>query len=400
MFSPRTAWKTGTNPLYSRLEALRRGGEKLLDLTESNPTRCGFRYLNEDLLKPLNDARNLQYTPEAQGLLRAREAVASYYEARGVRVDPAQIFLTASTSEAYSFVFRLLTSPGDRVGLPAPSYPLFSYLADLHDIGQTSFPLAFRDSWQLTPESFELLKDKSLKALMLVHPNNPTGHYVSDGDRARLLDLCGKGGKPLVVDEVFFDYALTPESRPESFAGTEAVLTFTLSGISKILGLPQMKLSWIVVSGPRPEREEAVKRLEIIADTFLSVSAPPQNALAAWLSLQPAITGEILERLRENHASLRRLDPGGRFLPVQGGWYAVLRLPDTWEDDAFALELLEQDRVHVHPGYLFDFGEAPYAVISLLTAPEDFREGLRRIAARLDPGINPLSAASPSRQGL
>ena len=385
MFAGRTSWQTGSNPVYAKLQELRSQGERILDLTVSNPTGCGFDYLQPPLLEAFQNPRNLSYTPEAHGLLPAREAVAAYYAARGIEVSPEQIFLTASTSEAYGFVFRLLAEPGDRILAPQPSYPLLGYLAGIHDVTPEPYALDFNASWAMNWGTLETPAARSARALMLVHPNNPTGHYTGTADRERVLKYCGENPMALLVDEVFLDYPLDSSIRPQSFAGTDSVLTFTLSGISKILGLPQMKLSWIVVSGPSALREEAIGRLEILSDTYLSVSAPPQNALPVWMKSQRAITDEIVQRVRANYRQLQET-PGiapAHFLPAEGGWYAVLNLPGAKDDEAWALEFLEKDRVYLHPGYLFDFLKGSHGVISLLAAPDIFAPAVTRLAARL-----------------
>ncbi|HTL47878.1 MAG TPA: pyridoxal phosphate-dependent aminotransferase [Verrucomicrobiae bacterium] len=382
-FSRRTGWATSPNRIASKLQELRERGEPFLDLTESNPTRCGFSYLDPELLEAFRDPANLTYAPDPRGLLKAREAVCAYYARKGIAVEPEQVFLTANTSEAYGFIFRLLADPGDGLLAPKPSYPLFDYLAGLHDAELIPYPLSYDGRWTVDWAPLEADIPATCKGLILVNPNNPTGNYMEGAARTRLRDFCLTRNLALVCDEVFLDYPLQSGRAPASFAGETETLTFTMSGISKILGLPQMKISWIVVSGPGPERVEALRRLEVIADTYLSAGTPPQNALPAWFRSQPAITGEILDRVRGNYAAARDEKGPLRFLAAEGGWYTVAPLPQGRHDEEWVLELLERDRVFVHPGYFFDFEGGDYAVVSLLPEPSVFREGLDRLASRL-----------------
>lgn len=383
-FSHRTAWPPDENPLSRKLAALRKAGQEVLDLTESNPTRCGFSYLRQDLLAPLASADSLLYDPHPQGLAEARKAVVRYYARRGIHLDSGQIFLTASTSEAYHFLFRLLADPGAGILVPKPGYPLLEYLGGLNDVTVTPFALTAPD-WTMDIKTMKRAASTKARALMLVNPNNPTGHFVSEADRDKVIRFCRERGLALLADEVFLDYAWEDDAPARSFAGSSEVLTFTMSGISKILGLPQMKLSWIVVSGPEKERREAVRRLEIIADAYLSVNTPVQRALPSWLKETDRVSGEILGRVKENFSVLLNLPDAARFIGPrpEGGWYALLNLPDSKTDEGWALHLLVAEHVLIHPGYLFDFEGTSKAVISLLPEPEKFREGARRIFRRL-----------------
>ena len=385
-FSERTNWPSHLNPLSEKLAQLKREGAGFMDLTESNPTRCGFSFLEAPLLSALTAPQSLRYEPDPRGLLRAREAVCGYYERKGIRLNPEQIFLTSSTSEAYHYVFRLLAGPGDAVLAPKPSYPLFEYLAGLSDVVLKTYALSAARDWRTDSACLEAACPEPARAVILVHPNNPTGHFVTAGERKELDLFCRRRSAALICDEVFLDYALHG-GEVQSFADNQETLTFTLSGISKILGLPQMKLSWIVVNGPEAEREEALRRLEIIADAYLSVNAPVQNALSRWFELQPRITEEIRLRLSDNLETLQEA-AGNQLQRVclpQGGWYAALRLPASREDEAWAMEFLEQDGVLIHPGYLFDFEEpAPFGVISLLPEPEKFKAGVKKIFERMN----------------
>jgi alanine-synthesizing transaminase len=377
MFASRTEWKLAQNRFSAALERLRSSGREVLDLTESNPTRCGFVY-DPEWLRALGDPRGLVYEPQPKGLLAAREAICAYYRERGVGVDPEQVILTASTSEAYSFLFRLLCDAGDEVLVPAPSYPLFEFLGSIQDVKLVTYPLIYDHGWQLDQHSLAAAISGRTRAVLVVHPNNPTGSFVKPGDMGA-LDLCAERQVALIADEVFLDYSLaTPAS---SFAGEHAGLTFTLSGISKICCLPQMKLAWIVASGPPQQVKEALARLEIIADTYLSVSTPVQLALPDFLARKSSIQQQVHERISANLAELdRQLRQHStvRRLALEGGWYAVLRVPVTRSDEELAIELLERPGVVVHPGHFYDFLADGYLVLSLITKTEVFGEGLGR----------------------
>ncbi|MGA2629613.1 MAG: pyridoxal phosphate-dependent aminotransferase, partial [Terriglobia bacterium] len=336
MFAARTNWSLTTNRLSRGLEELRRQGRAYLDLTESNPTRCGFAIDSHLIREALADPRALLYEPDPRGALAAREAVVDYYSERGVQLSPPQLFLTTSTSEAYSFVFRLLADPGDSILVPRPSYPLFEFLAGLNDVRLIPYPLDYHDGWGIDREALGASVASArgqARAIMIVHPNNPTGSFVSSTESDALAALAREQDLALVADEVFSDYAWDPGSgRVRTHATEQRVLTFTLSGLSKISALPQMKLAWIVVTGPDDLREAALARLEVVADTYLSVSAPVAYALPKLLELRGQIQPQILERVRAN---LRSLDeqlsarlPVSR-LRAEAGWYAVLRVPVT-----------------------------------------------------------------------
>lgn len=360
-YSRRMPWSAPPNALTSALEARRAAGGEILDLTESNPTRAGIAYDNVAILEPLSDPRSLTYEPSARGLAEAREAIASYEG-----VDPGRILLTASTSEAYALLFKLLCDPGDEVLAPRPSYPLFEFLAGLEGVAMKQFPLRYQEGWWIDLDMLCGAIGERTRAIVIVSPNNPTGSYLkrNEWERLRATDL------PVIVDEVFRDYAFEPDParivRPEG--------AFVLNGFSKLLGLPQMKLAWIVT----PDAESS-RRLELIADTYLSASAPIQWAAARWLGLREAFHRVMMDRLRGNLAELRRrIEP----LRIEGGWYAILRLPRTKPEETWALTLLEQDGVSVQPGYFYDFENEAWAIVSLLTRPDIFEEGLDRICRR------------------
>jgi hypothetical protein len=387
MFASRTGWSLTPNRLSEIVRQRRERGLPLLDLTESNPTRCGFTIDAEEILAALHNPRALTYEPDPRGLLTAREAVAQYYAERGVEIHPDQIFLTTSTSEAYSFVFRLLADPGDSILAPQPSYPLFDFLGGLNDVEVRPYPLVYDEGWQGDFEALRSRWESRTRAVLVVHPNNPTGSYVKKGELLRLVELSCRSQAAVIADEVFADYAFAADpDRVISHAQASDALTFTLSGLSKISALPQMKLAWIVVNGPRELRIDAQARLEVIADTYLSVSAPAALATPRWLAHRHEIQPQILERVKAN---LRKLDelltrglPVSR-LKVEGGWYTILRVPSTRSDEDWAVELLTQEGVMVHPGHFYDFPSEGFLVLSLLPAHAIFAEALRRIISRI-----------------
>ena len=385
MFSSRTDWLLAPNRLTRQLEEHRRYGLPILDLTQSNPTRCGFAP-DFEVLKALHDPRTLVYEPDPRGLLRARQAVCEYYAARGVSVDPERVFLTTSTSEAYTYVFRLLGNPGDKVLVPQPSYPLFDFLAGINDLEVVSYPLRYQDEWHIDLDGVRDGWVSGAKAVIVVHPNNPTGSFIKQAELKFLIECCQQNRGVLIADEVFADYALEAgENRVLSHAGDLPVLTFTLSGLSKIAALPQMKLGWVVVNGPEIELKTALERLEVIADTYLSVSTPVAHALPAFLEFGETIRPRILERLHSNFCWLKTQTASCREvtgLRAEGGWYAVLKVPGGISDEECAVELLAEDDVLVHPGHFYDFPDDGYLVISLLADESTFREAVQRILAR------------------
>ncbi len=387
-FSTRTSWLTAPNELSKLSELLKIEGKEVLDLTVSNPTKCGFRYLNKGLLQALQEPGNLSYEPDAHGLLAAREEICAYYSRRNIRVTPDQIFLTAGTSEAYSFIFRLLFEPGENLLAPKPSYPLLDYLAEINDIKMVRYPLLHQNFWEIELKDYYTELDEDPRALLLVNPNNPTGNYVHQNEFAEVNLFCKKRKMALIVDEVFWDYPVKKDPSREvvSFAGNSMVMTFTLNGISKVLGLPQMKLSWIVMSGnDEKEQCEAVERMQIISDTYLSACTPTQRALKTWFASEKEIQGEILERIGNNYKFIEKTfsTGGARPLVTEGGWYALLKMPADKMDEEWARLLLKNKQVMTHPGYLFDFEEGNYLVLSLLASEDVFQEGARRIADSL-----------------
>ena len=389
MFARRTEWKLAPNSLTQKQLQLQAAGVEILDLTESNPTRCGLRYDHAQILGALAQSESLRYNPDPKGLRWAREAVAAYYVERGAtagaRIDPEHIVLTTSTSEGYSFVFRLLCDPGDQVLVPAPSYPLFELLADVQDVKLTPYPLFYDHGWHFDLHALRALITDRTRAVMVVHPNNPTGSYVKANEAEALNQVCRERGLALVADEVFLDFAHGGLARP-SFAGNQGALTFTLSGLSKISALPQMKVAWIVTSGPEQDSAQARERLEMIADTYLSVSTPLQLATPRLLEQRHALRGQILERIAENLAALDAQlanQKTCRRLEIEGGWYAVLRVPVTRSDEELAVELLERQSVLVHPGHFYDFPADGHLVLSLITPAERLQEGVQRVLKHL-----------------
>jgi len=378
MFSRRTAWKLTPNRFTQANQEVLRKGREVLDLTISNPTRAGFEYDENAVLDALRNPESLDYDPQSKGLLSARKAVAKYYSPE---FDPESLVLTTSTSEGYSYVFRLLCNPEDEVLVPKPSYPLFDFLADLQDVRLVPYPLLYDHGWQIDLPTLETAITPRSRTVVLVHPNNPTGSYVSAHEQASLNQLCRKHNLALIVDEVFLDYA--HDGRPQhSFATNNDALTFTLSGLSKIAALPQMKLAWIVVSGPEKEATEAMHRLEVIADTYLSLNAPVQLAAETLLKQRRKIQSQIMTRIRANLAELDRQlaqHTSCERLLIEGGWYAVLRVPVTKSDEDLAVQLLFERSVLIHPGHFYDFPNDGYLVLSLITPEVTFREGISRV---------------------
>ncbi|MBX5494818.1 MAG: pyridoxal phosphate-dependent aminotransferase [Bryobacteraceae bacterium] len=383
MFSSRLAWDVRPNRLSEALARRRAGGAEIFDLTESNPTRAGLIHDANEILAAFDDPRILSYAPDPAGSPEARNAVAFYYANRNVRVDPGYVVLTTSTSESYSWLFKLLAGPGDRILAPSPSYPLFEFLASLESVTVTQYPLRYHGRWEVDFGALESLVDERTRAIVLVNPNNPTGSYLKRDEYERLTELCRENDLALICDEVFADYAFGPDPRRlETLAGAEEVLTFSLSGLSKVVGLPQMKLGWMVVSGPKSLRAEALERIELIADTYLSVGTPVMCAAPRLLDLAPRFQQRLMSRLHSNLGTLKESlarAPEIEVLYVEGGWYATLRVPRTRSEEEWALALLEQG-VLVQPGYFYDFESEAYLVLSLLTDPAVFAEGLGRLA--------------------
>ena len=383
MFSHRTNWRLSPNALTRAIEEARASGQKILDLTVSNPTEAGVRPDSEIVLAALANPEAMHYDPQPRGLLGARQAVCRYYrESHEVfDLDPERLLLTTSTSEAYSYVFRLLCNPGDEILVPKPSYPLFEFLADLADVKLVPYPLLYDHGWQIDFDSLYKAATPRSRAVILVHPNNPTGSYVSAAEASGLNAFCRDHSLALIVDEVFLDYAHDGAPRG-SFVMNANSLTFTLSGVSKISAFPQMKLAWVATSGPKEKVAEAGARLEIIADTYLSLNAPVQLAASVLLDQRKQVQALLLDRLRVNLVELDcqlATQPSCARLQVEGGWYVVLRIPVLGTDEDMAIDLLRKMGVIVHPGHFYDFPNEGHLVLSLITEPADFREGVTRL---------------------
>src|ERR1700688_3337700 len=383
MFSRRTEWNLAPNRLTIAHQEALSAGRRIIDLTISNPTRAGIKYDDSAILSALSNPKALDYDPQPKGLRSAREAVARYYPSI---IDPENLILTTSTSEGYSYVFRLLCNAGDEVLVPKPSYPLFEFLADLADVKLVPYPLLYDHGWQIDVDSLYKAVTLRSRAVILVHPNNPTGSYVSANETSALNSFCRSHAFALIVDEVFLDYSHDATPR-RSFVANADALTFTLSGISKISALPQMKLAWAATSGPKAMAAEAGARLEVIADTFLSMNAPVQLAAPVLLDQRKQLQPILLERLRANLAELDRQllkHPSCARLQAEGGWYAVLRVPAIESDEDLAVRLLRKANVSVHRGHFYDFPNEGYLVLSLITEPVTFREGVTRLLSLVE----------------
>jgi alanine-synthesizing transaminase len=382
MFSDRTSWKLAQNRLTRTLEQIHGSGKEILDLTTSNPTRVGLHYDAQAILSALSSPHALDYDPQPKGLRAAREAVAAYYRVdHKCDLDPERVVLTASTSEGYSFAFRLLCNPGDEVLVPKPSYPLFEFLADLQDVRLVPYPLIYDHGWQIDFHSLEKAVTARTRAMVVVHANNPTGSYVKPDERRELNALCRSRKLALIVDEVFLDYGLHGQ-KYVSFAANAEVLTFTLSGVSKVSALPQMKVAWIVTNGPAAEVAAAMARLEVIADTYLSMNAPVEWAVERLLEQRKDIQRQLTGRVQANVAELDRhlaAQKSCERLHLEGGWYAVLRVPVTQWDEDLCIALLQRESVLVHPGHFYDFPSDGYLVLSLITREKDFSNGVGRV---------------------
>jgi alanine-synthesizing transaminase len=375
-FSKRTGWNLEENQLTAAVRERVAAGGELVDVTVSNPTACGFLY------ERVEPGETALYEPISLGTIAARSAVAGYYRDAGAEVAVERICLTTSTSEAYSFLFRLLCDPGDEVLVARPSYPLFEFLAQLDDVLLREYPLLYdpnaddEHGWSIDLHSLEAEITERTRAVIVVHPNNPTGNFASDAERAALERICAVRGLALIVDEVFLDYALGGKSARSFAAGESACLTFVLSGISKVCGLPQMKASWMAACGPRALVEEAMGRIEVIADTFLSMSAPVQLALPLWLEQRHGLQGQIRERCAANLRALdaRLAGSSAQRLVLEGGWTAVVRVPRTVDGRPFAEAALERG-VLLQPGEFYGLPEGRI-VLSLLTPSAVWERGL------------------------
>jgi alanine-synthesizing transaminase len=389
MFSRRVPSDHSSNRLSAAIDRRRARGAPILDLTESNPTRCGFQYDQRALLDSFARPGALLYEPHPQGLSLARAAVAGYYAEISVPLDPETLFLTTGTSEAYSMVFKLLADPGDEILVPMPGYPLLDVLTGLESVRLVHYPLVHDASrgWTINLERLRMSISTRTRAIVVVSPNNPTGSYLKRGELEECNVLCRDFGIALVVDEVFSDYCRSADPlRVRTAAGNDGTLTFTLNGFSKMLGLPQVKLGWICVSGPEELAGQARERLSFVSDAFLSVSAVIQHAVPALLLQRAEIQRQILHRLHANGRALEERCAGSSFcqaLAREGGWYGIVRIASGLSEEDTALRLLEEDGILVHPGYFYDFPAGEFVVLSLLPPVPDFRTGAAILSARL-----------------
>jgi alanine-synthesizing transaminase len=385
MFSRRTFWESSANRLTEILEARRAAGLRVIDLTLSNPTLCGFTYPEERILKALSGPESLKYRPDPHGLLSAREAISGYYASRGVEVSPEDLFITASTSESYSLLFRLLCNPEDTVVIPTPSYPLFDYLAGINDVKTDYYRLLRGERWSLDAGSIRKAMTRSVKALLAVDPHNPTGMFLSPEEMREMTAIASGHGAALIVDEVFGEYRIDGATGAATGAGAlpAAGLTFLLNGLSKLSALPQVKIGWIALRGDNKLRSAARSRLEILNDVYLSAGTPAQAALPELIGAGAEVRPQIMERVKGNYAALRSsLDgiAGCRVLPCEGGWNAVVRLPGGLGDEECAVGVLDEAGVYCYPGFFFDFEEDDVMVVSLLPPADEFSEGVAVMA--------------------
>jgi aspartate/methionine/tyrosine aminotransferase len=379
-FSARSHFAAAPNRLSAALAHARESGRPLCDLTESNPTRVGLCPSAHELTRALSHSAIATYAPEPFGLLSARAAIA-----RGLArfaVDPACVLLTASTSEAYSLLFKLLCEVGDEVLVPAPSYPLFAVLAQLEQVRLVPYPLCYDGEWHIDQPALRSARTDRTRAVITLHPNNPTGSYLKRSELSFLAELA----LPIISDEVFAEYPLTdcPERAASALEAAPHTLVFRLGGLSKSCALPQLKLAWCAIAGPAALQDDARARLEHMADAYLSPSTPVQLALPELLRGAGATRARILTRVRENLALLQRAlaQSAASVLAIEGGWYAIVRLPALLDDEEWALRLLAEDGLLVQPGYYYELA-GTHLVVSLLCEPQPFAQGIAKLAARV-----------------
>lgn len=386
-FSRRTSWNLRPNALASRIESLRAQGAQLIDLTDSNPTRCELAYPSEAIASAIRSAALLTYEPEPRGLLAARQAISAHLARKEVCVDPEHLIICSGTSDAYGYLFKLLCNPGDSVLVPNPSYPLFDFLTGLEAVEARPYRLRFEDGWAVQADTLAEAADATTRAVLVVSPGNPTGAFLKRSELRAVETLCADRGWALIVDEVFADYAFGDDAdRVATVAGRPSpALTFALSGFSKLAGLPQLKVSWLSASGPAQLRDEALHRLEIVADTYLSASPILQSSIAQLLPLSARIQSQIRSRVAENRAALLRaqaVEARWSVLPSEGGWCAVIRIPDDRSEETICLQLLEHG-VIVHPGYFFDFPSGSHLIVSLIPPRDAFTRGIEALVSVL-----------------
>jgi aspartate/methionine/tyrosine aminotransferase len=389
MFSSRFTGDLSPNALSLLLQEKRSKGQSIFDLTESNATRVGFNYDDGEILAALSQPAAMTYAPDAHGLLEARRAIGQYYRKLGVPVDADDIFLTASTSEAYAILFKLLGNPGDEILVPRPGYPLLSHLARFENLQSVSYPLRYDDAqgWFIDLDVLEALVTSKSRAIVVVSPNNPTGNYVKQTELSVLDQICRRNRVALIADEVFGDFPAAAAQGPLRTALKQSeTLTFVLNGFSKMLGLPQVKLGWIVLGGEPGLVQAARTRLEVLLDFYLSVATPVQHAVAKLIGIRQAIQQQIQSRVADNSRFLEeqiQRTSNGRVLKRKGGWYGIIEISDALSDEERVLKLLERQNTLVHPGYFYDFHREGYVVVSLLPPPETFQTGINRLIAQL-----------------
>jgi hypothetical protein len=380
-FSNRTDWEFGPNVLTRAAAGRRRKGEPILDWTLSNPTHCGFPYAGDEILAALASPAGLHYEPDAQGLRDSREAISAWYGRQGVLLDPGSLFLTAGSSEAYSWLFRLLCNAGDEVLIPKPGYPLFDDLARLNDIRPVPYRCRYDGLWHLDLETVRRGVSARTRAIVIIHPNNPTGNYLSAVERDEICNLAAEHDLALIADEVFWTFSFEEKIPASSLHGAEAPLTFVINGLSKLAGLPQMKLGWVALSGEHGRAEEATQRLAMIGDTYLSVNTPVQVGLGRILEGSSALAEAIRRRAAANYRMMGGLlrDTPITLLTSQGGWNAILRMPGHRTDEEWALLLLREFGLLTYPGHFFDLEGGVFLVVSLIVEEEKATEYLDRM---------------------
>lgn len=384
MFSQRSGFDRGPNRVAIALQEVRRSGRALIDLTLSNPTLAQLPYDAEALSAALHHRESVTYRPESLGLLSAREAIARYHSDQGLSIRPDRICLTASTSEAYAYLLKLLCDPEDHVLVPQPSYPLFEHLVTLESVRLKPYRLRYEGQWRIDLDEIKRSINERTRAIVVVSPNNPTGSFIKRDELEALSEL----SIPLISDEVFAGYPLVDDpTRVQSALLTDQTLVFSLFGLSKLAALPQLKLSWLCINGPEPQVIEARERLELIADTFLSVNTTVQLAMSRILKSYHRVSDAIRARTKRNLDKLRRLECAASLLDLEGGWYATLQLPNIKSDEKWAIELVQEEGVSVYPGYFFDFEQPSVVVISLIVPDALFDQGVQRLAARVDAAV-------------
>jgi hypothetical protein len=392
MFSSRTPAELTSNKLTQIAEEKLLKKEEILDLTQSNPTSAEISYPEEEILSALTDPKALIYKPDPKGLITARQAVVDYYQQKKINLNVENIFLTASTSEAYTLLFKLLMEPGDSVLVPIPSYPLFEHLAKIECVNPISYPLYFDGDWHIDFAILATACQKNTRAIIIVNPNNPTGSFISKQDLKILINFCKENNLALISDEVFCDYIHHKNSeKVTSIAAINEILTFSLNGLSKSAGLPQLKLGWIAINGQGEVFKRALSKLEFITDLFLSVSSPVQHALPKLLELSKEIQKQILDRVLSNYAYLKTQMHSGsvcNLLPLEAGWYVILRVPKITSEESLTIELLQKDNIIVHPGYFFDLQMEGYLVISLIVKQSAFQFAIQKLLSRIHSQFN------------